>query len=251
MLDLDGRKGGHLTAAPDSLAPATPGRRGGSAPAPLDTPHSGGAPRSGAAPPSKNRPRRRGGKGKSAKGCEKENEPPELLLEGRGVPGGGGARGGGGGGGGGGGAADLRRVRLVSFSYRKRKQHLPFAHRVFDARVLAHPAIRADLKTRCGMLRNVAPSRPYVVCWDDDDVADAKRRSKRRRRTHGAVASRQQELRKEDRRERRKADFLADVRDAAGDLRGRKRVIQRRFKVGVPRAGGPDKTFTLRDCSER
>ena len=68
------------------------------------------------------------------------------------------------------------------------------------------------------MLRNVAPSRPYVVCWDDDDVADAKRRSKRRRSTHGAVASRQQELRKEDRRERRKADFLADVRDAAGDL---------------------------------
>ena len=95
MLDLDELKGVHQTPAPDGLAPATPGRRGGSAPAPLDHPRPGSAPRSKAGPPSKNHPRRRRGKGKPPNSCEKENEPPELLRGGRGVPVGGGARGGG------------------------------------------------------------------------------------------------------------------------------------------------------------
>ena len=50
-------------------------------------------------------------------------------------------------------------------------------------------------------------------------------------------------------------DDVADEEDRVDVDRarvlGRKRVIQRRFNVGVPRARVPEKTFTLRDRSER
>ena len=57
-------------------------------------------------------------------------------------------------------------------------------------------------------------------------------------------------------RERRAEDVRASVHDAMADGRdrrhlGRKRVIQRRFNVSVPRARVPGKAPTLRDRSER
>ena len=47
------------------------------------------------------------------------------------------------------------------------------------------------------------------------------------------------------------ASVLFDAFDVDGDGQGRKRVIQRRFNVSVPRARVPEKSSTLRDRSER
>jgi hypothetical protein len=115
----------------------------------------------------------------------------------------------------------LRRIRLVSFAYQKRKGYEPDAFKVFDARCLQHPAVAAAGDVRCGMLRTVPPSRPFVDCWDDDDVKQAKSRAKRRRSTLGSSrrdADRRAEQRKTERRVARKFAFLEDSRDEAGDL---------------------------------
>ena len=145
MLDLDELRGGRLTPppVPDALAPATPDRRGGGAPAPQDCPTPRGTPRAaGAGLPWSAHPRQHGGRGKPPKRCEKENEPPEL-------PGGGGVPAGGGVGGGGGG--DLpEEVRLIAGAPTPEERERQPA-RAKSSRGLLHlvPSREPDLLSLC------------------------------------------------------------------------------------------------------